>query len=232
MNDLVRMAKRLSFTDEHENYSQLGGTDTVTTSGRQGSVIVVAYAGRAPIKTEIRPSVSIPDSAGVIHTFQIALPKFTPRMRAGRAYDVAVRISGDSVTRATAQTTVAEDITAIADQCLEDRLGLVYLKSGGRTLLKFLAAETAKSKLKEKSENGLVNFLGSLAIDLAVGATEQADVRSWRTLPAQIQLARLELAAGSYEFAVTATDKSFRIPSERVVVNPGKVTFLIVDDVR
>ena len=232
VNDLVRIAKRLSFTDEYERYMRLGGIDTVTTGGRQGSVIVVAYAGRAPIKTEIRASVSIPDSAGVIHTFQIALPRFTPRTRAGRAYDVAVRMPGDSVTSVTAQTAVAEDITAIAHQCLEDRLALVYLKSGGRALLKFLAAEAAKSKLKEKSENGLVNFLGSLAIDLAVGATEQADVRSWRTLPAQIQLARVELAAGSYEFTVTATDKSFRIPSERVVVQPGKVTFLIVDDVR
>jgi uncharacterized protein len=232
LNDIVRMAKRLSFTEEYEKYRQLGGSDTVGTSGWRGSVIVVAYAGRAPIKTEIRSSVSIPDSAGIVHTFQIALPRFTPRMRGGRAYDIAVRNSGDSVTGATARTAVAEDITAIANQCLEDRLALVYLKSGGRALLKFLAAEAAKSKLKEKGDNGLINFLGSLAIDLAVGATEQADVRSWRTLPAQIQLARLELAAGSYEFTVTATDKSFRIPSEHVVVEPGKVTFLIVDDIR
>jgi len=136
------------------------------------------------------------------------------------------------VTSVAVQTTVAEDITAIANQCLEDRLALVYLKSGGRALLKFLAAEAAKSKLKEKSESELVNILGSLAIDLAVSATEQADVRSWRTLPAQIQIARLELAAGSYEFTIAATDNFFRIPSEHVVVKPGKVTFLIVDDVR
>jgi uncharacterized protein len=232
LNDIVRMAKRLSFTEEYEKYRQLGGSDTAGTDGRQGSVIVIAYAGRAPIKTEIRSSVSIPDSAGIVHTFQIALPRFTPRMRGGRAYDITVRNSGDSVTGATARTAVAEDIAAIANQCLEDRLALVYLKSGGRALLKFLAAEAAKSKLREKGDNGLINFLGSLAIDLAVGATEQADVRSWRTLPAQIQLARLELAAGSYEFAVTATDHSFRIPSEHVVVEPGKVTFLIVDDIR
>ena len=232
LNDLVRMAKRLSFTDEYDAYRRLGGTDTAAVRGMQGSVIVVAYAGRAPIKTEIRPNVSIPDSAGVIHTFQIALPKFTPRMRAGRAYDVAVRIPGDSVASVAVRTTVAEDITAIANQCLEDRLALVYLKSGGRALLKFLAAEAAKSKLKEKSESEIVNILGSLAIDLAVGATEQADVRSWRTLPAQIQIARLELAAGSYEFSITATDNSFRIPSERVAVKPDKVTFVIIDDVR
>jgi hypothetical protein len=109
---------------------------------------------------------------------------------------------------------------------------MVYLKSGGRALLKFLAAETAKSKLKEKSENGLVNFLGSLAIDIAVGATEQADLRSWRTLPAQIQIARFELSAGAYDVSVAATDGGYRVPIRPTVVRPGKLTTFMVDDLR
>ncbi len=232
LKDLVRTAKRLSFTDEYEKYRALGGVDTATTEGLWGSLIVVAYAGRAPLKTEIRPAVSVADSAGIVHTFQIALPKFTPRMRIARAYDVDVRIAGDSVDVVHAQTTVAEDITAIADCTLEDRLALVYLKSGGRALIKLFAAEAAKAKLKEQTNSDLVNFLGSLAIDAAVGATERADVRSWRTLPAQIQLARMELGPGSYSATVTSTDQAFRIPSRTVTIRPGKVTFLIVDDIR
>jgi|WetSurMetagenome_2_1015567.scaffolds.fasta_scaffold61316_2 uncharacterized protein len=232
LDDLVRMAKRLGFTEEYEKYVGLGGKHPSTTDTRQGSLIVVAYAGRAPVKTEVRPSVSVADSAGVIHTFQIALPKFTARMTVERSYDVSLRTSGDSSGRVSARTVIAEDITAIADQSLEDRLALVYLKSGGRALLKFLAAEGAKSKLKEKSENTLVNILGSIAIDLAVGATEQADIRCWRTLPAQIQLARLELTPGSYEVTVDAADREYRLSSEPVTIKPGKVSFLIVEDVR
>jgi hypothetical protein len=232
LNDLVRTARRLSFVDEYKKYRGLGGADTTTAEGLQGSVIVVAYAGRAPIKTEVRPAVSVADSAGIVHTFQIALPKFTPRMRIARAYDVDVHIAGDSVRVVHTQTTVAEDITAIADHSLEDRLALVYLKSGGRALIKLLAAEAAKAKLKERTNSDLVNFLSSLAIDAAIGATERADVRSWRTLPAQIQFARMELAPGSYRVTVSATDHAFRIAAETVTVRPGKVTFFIVDDIR
>jgi len=143
-----------------------------------------------------------------------------------------VHIAGDSVRVVHTQTTVAEDITAIADHSLEDRLALVYLKSGGRALIKLLAAEAAKAKLKERTNSDLVNFLSSLAIDAAIGATERADVRSWRTLPAQIQFARMELAPGSYRVTVSATDHAFRIAAETVTVRPGKVTFFIVDDIR
>lgn len=232
LNDLVRTAERMSFTEEAERYRQLGGAAGGGGDTRRGSLVVVAYAGRAPIKTEIRARVSIPDSSGTVHTFQIALPAFTSRMQTGRFYDVDVRARGDSLPATTGRTFVAEDITAIARQSLEDRLGLIYLKSGGRALLKFLAAEKLKSKLKERNDSGLLNFLGSLAIDVAVGATEQADVRSWRTLPAQIQLARFELLPGRYSLSVAASDKGFRIPSQTVTVEPGKVAFVIVDDVR
>jgi uncharacterized protein len=232
LNDLARTAKLLSFTDEYEKYVELGGDPPSGSTTRKGSLLVVAYAGRAPVKTEIRSDVSVADSAGVIHTFQIALPKFTPRMRAGRPYDVTLRTPGDSLAVVSARTTVAEDVTAIAGQSLEDRLALVYLKSGGRALLKFLAAEEAKSKLKEKSDNTLVNILGSIAIDIAVGATEQADIRCWRTLPAQIQLARLDLVPGSYEATVAAADNGYRLSSEPVTIKPGKVSFLIVEDIR
>jgi uncharacterized protein len=232
LNDLVRTAKLLGFTEEYERYLGMGGTDTSARSGKNGSIILVAYAGKSPIKTEVRTSVSIGDSAGVIHTFQIALPKFTPRMTAARNYDVEVRRPADSILVGTARTTIAENITAIASQSLDDRLALVYLKSGGRAVVKFLVAEKAKAKLRENNENALVNILGSIAVDLAIGATEQADVRSWRTLPAQIQLARMELPAGSYEVTIGSTDAGFHIPSNRAVVKPGKVTFLVVDDIR
>jgi uncharacterized protein len=232
LNDLTRTAKQLGFTEECDKYASLGGTDTAAQTGNRGSIVVVAYAGKSPIKTEVRTNVSIGDNAGVIHTFQIALPKFTPRMLNARTYQVEVRRSADSSMVTSARTSVAENITAIAGQSLDDRLALVYLKSGGRAVLKFLAAEKAKAKFSEKGENLFVNILGSLAVDIAVGATEQADIRSWRTLPAQIQLARFELPEGSYDVSLESSDGGFGIPPHHTKVRPGKVAFLIVDDVR
>jgi uncharacterized protein len=232
LNDLVRTAGKLGFTDEADKFRALGGSDGATTSTGTGSLLLVTYAGKSPIKTEIHSNVSVADTAGIIHTFQIALPKFTPRMVGTRSYSIDVLKASDSTLAAADRTHLAENITAIASQSLDDRLALVYLKSGGRAVLKFLAAEKAKEKIREKNENALVNILSSLAIDLAVGATESADVRSWRTLPAQVQLSRIELPPGPYVVSITSSDGGFKIASLPATVRPGRVTFVIADDIR
>lgn len=141
-------------------------------------------------------------------------------------------MSADSGTSLRATTEMAENVTAIAGKTLEDRMTLVYLKSGGRALLKFLAAEKAKSEMSKDSDNKLRNFLGSLAVDLAVGATERADLRTWRTLPAEFQITRVHLPAGEYSVRVTSTDARYVLPEEKVRVSAGRTTFVIVDDVR
>jgi uncharacterized protein len=229
LNDLVRTATLMSFTDELELFTSLGGEPYDEQNRRMGSVVMIAYAGKGPIKEEIRPTVTIPDTAGVLHTFQIALPKFVPRYRGGRKYDVTATSASDTIR---ARTEVAENVTAIASQSLDDRLALVYLKSGGRAVLKFLAAEKAKSGIKESGGSKLKNVLGSLAIDLVVGATERADIRTWRTLPAEFQLARLNLPPGNYTLNINCSDGLYTLSDVDVNVQAGKTSFVVVDDVR
>ena len=98
-------------------------------------------------------------------------------------------------------------------------------------MLKFLAAEKAKNDLK-KSDNKFANILGSIVIDAAIGATEQADTRAWRTLPAQIHLARMNVKPGKYRLRVASDDGQFTLDNIAVEVKPGKTEFVIVDDVR
>ena len=69
-------------------------------------------------------------------------------------------------------------------------------------------------------------------MDLTVAVTEQADVRTWRTLPAEFQIARLNIAPGDYTVRVSSSDGKYILPGEPVNVRAGKSTFLIVDDVR
>jgi hypothetical protein len=230
LDDLVRTAALLRFDDERLAYESLGGKVHDTSPARRtGSVVVLVYSGKGPIKLEQRPTVSIPDSAGTLHTFQVALPKFVARTVARRTYDIEV-VSPRDTSRLEAN--VAEDITAIAQKSLEDRLALVYLKSGGRALLKFLAAEKVKSGLKNDGKSKTRNLLESLAVDLLVGATEQADLRTWRTLPAAIHLARIHLTPGTYTLTVASSDGKYHLADRSVTVKPGRATFVIVDDVR
>ena len=229
LDDLVRTATLLSFDDEIEKYTSLGGRLSDEMNRQSGSVLVVTYSGKGPIKIEQRPMVSIPDSSGTLHTFQIALPKFEPRYLWNRTYSVAV-ISGDDSLNM--RTEVAENINAIAEKALEDRLGLIYLKAGWRALAKFLAAEKAKKDIKDGSDSKVKNFLASLVIDIAVGVSEQADTRTWRTLPAEIQLARLNLPVGRHTLSVTSSDGGNILKRVDVDIRPGRTAFVLVDDLR
>jgi len=229
LDDLVRTATAMSFTEEVERYLAAGGKPYDPRGAPAGSVIVIAYAGKGPIKREIRPTVSIPDEEGTIHTFQIALPEFQVRYGQARRYSVEAESADSAGLRA--EMELVEDVNALAAQSLEDRLGLIYLKSGGRAVLKFLAAEKAKSELK-KNESEAANIFGSLAIDILVAATEQADLRCWRTLPAEFQMTRLNLAPGKHRVRISASDGAFGLTSETFTVRPGKVTFVVVDDLR
>ena len=231
LDDLVRTATLMSFDEEAATYRGLGGKPYVKTGRAPGAILVITYTGKGPVKDEVRPTVSIPDTAGTLHTFQIALPKFLPRFRGPRSYRVFVRPVRDTLAVTHTGTEVAEDVTAIAAKALEDRLTMVYLKSGGRALTKFLAAEKAKSELK-KNDDKVVNFLGSLAIDVAVGATERADLRTWRTLPSEFQLARMDLPPGTYDLSVNSSDGGCSVPWQNVTVRSGKTSLFIVDDVR
>jgi hypothetical protein len=230
LDDLVRTATLMGFTEEASEYVRLGGAPYRRVGPRPSSVLVVLYVGPGPTKEEIRTSVSIPDTSGTLHTFQIALPAFVPRFRGTREYDVEVLKTSDSSFAASGRTALAEDITALAQQSLDDRIGLIYLKSGGRALLKFLAAEAVKSELNKKEDKTL-NVLGSIAVDLLVGATEQADLRTWRTLPAQFQLARLEVPPGEFLVNVRASDGGYTA-EKPVRVAQGRTAFVVVDDPR
>lgn len=229
LDDLVRTATLMEFTDEVEQYRGMGGRWEAREGSVEGNVLVVVYTGKGPAKQEIKKTVTIPDTSGVLHTFQIALPEFQSRYRGSRTYSVRTVSGNDSIT---ATTECAENITAIAQRVLEDRLDLIYLKSGGRAVLKFLAAEKIKGEIKKDDKNKVKNFLGSLAVDLVVGATEQADTRTWRTLPSEIQLARFSLKPGEYLLNVEASDAGYSLREIPVKVRRGKTSFVIVDDVR
>jgi hypothetical protein len=229
LDDLVRTARLLSFDDDVETYSTLGGKLPDPAHKKNGSILVITYTGKGPTKVEERPTVSIPDTSGTLHTFQVALPRFEPRYTHGRTYSITCRSGVDS---ASARTVLAENVNAIAAKSLSDRLGLVYLKSGGRALAKFLAAEKAKKDIKEGDGSKTKNFLASLAIDIVVGVSEQADTRGWRTLPAEFQLARLSVPPGHHVLSVSSSDGGYVMNRVEVDVTRGKTAFVIVDDIR
>jgi hypothetical protein len=80
--------------------------------------------------------------------------------------------------------------------------------------MKMAAAEGIGIGVRSAGHKSSNDWIGLFALILArifVLATEEADIRSWRTLPGEIQLARLWIPAGPYRVMMNAVDHQGRV---------------------
>ena len=225
--DLVRTAGQLGFDDERRRFETLFGIKYARPKQKEGALLVIIHSGRGPVKEQNKINVSIADNDGVVHTFTVALPRFVPRARGQVQYAASVQSTGQPMR---IEAEIAEDVTEIARKSLEDRLALEYLKAGGRAVLKFLASEKAKSEWKKEGDE-IGNLAKSLLIDVAVVASEQADTRTWRSLPARMLIIRAQLPAGTHNLQLSAEGRSRSLLAEPVTIVAGSVTFRVITDV-
>lgn len=107
--------------------------------------------------------------------------------------------------------TVVEPIGKIAKENLEDRKGRIAAKTIARVTGKYLAVKAAQKAAKEaggKDYGALAGFLAGITGNVLAIASEEPDLRSWRTLPAEILMSRLTLEPGTYEFWAECYDAS------------------------
>lgn len=137
-------------------------------------VVFVLETGQAPVKEQARFDAVAGEEDGAPTVLSIAFPK----------YRVIPPEVGRSVLRAgerAAGDELVEDVSSIAVKDLRDRYGRVVAKEIARVAAKTVASEQVKQK------NEILGFL----LNLVNSANEQADLRSWETLPAQFRIARV-----------------------------------------
>lgn len=174
-----------------------------------GEVFVVVHNGLAAGLESRSLWVRAADTGDL---YRVSLPVLRPR--AGRAGDVVV-MAGD----ASARAETVEDIDRAAGLSLEARkLGLT-----ARSLTRNVARARATRAARE--EDPLLGFL----VNVFGVVMEVADTRSWRTLPATIELVRLPLPAGTHDVAVELQRvggmPAGRRDLGRVTVAPGSMEF-------
>lgn len=151
---------------------------------------------------------------------RVALPKLVPHKTAV-AYE-EVTVAGATETYSV-KTELTQDISALAAKTLNDRYGQIVRKAVARGAVKYALAEgVGRGAQMAASGQGNQNFgpligllVGGLAHALAIG-TEESDKRSWRTLPDEIQVARLWVPPGTYELRVRPIHRGGSIGREMV----------------
>ncbi len=114
-----------------------------------------------------------------------------------------------------------EDIGSIAVTNLENRTGRIKAKAIARATTKYLATKVA-SRQAQKEGGALVGLLVQVAGNVASAATEQADTRHWRLLPANIRVGKIAVAPGAYKGRINFVNASGAIVTSREI-NPFTV---------
>jgi len=197
-SDLLRITDALGLDEEHQQYvKQFGVISWIRYKEhrRYGEIILISYNGLSPVKEDFFITAPVPDGTGGVYLLNVALPRFVARPT--DLAHAAVRIQG-SETVATQQTLLVEDITAIAIKNLEDRIGRITAKAIARATTKYLLSRAIREKAN-KGDDPLPKILSDVGTNLYSLLSEQSDKRSWRTLPGEVQMARLLVPPGTYQ---------------------------------
>lgn len=191
---LLRLAEYQGLDDELKNYrEEFGIKDWPSVASREanGELVFTLHSGLAALKDEVATHVLDPGSGRLI---RIALPVYRPR--AVHVTQARLRV-GDQTTR----LDLIEDITALAIKSLESHMAAITARTLARAVVKYRMAKQA-----EKRDSGV-----GLLVNLAGVISEQADTRSWSSLPAQIHLGRMSLAPGAYKAQLELLDNSGKL---------------------
>lgn len=164
-------------------------------------VYLIQYNGLVPIKLQNNYLIPLPDG----YVTKFAFPVYYERQ-----YDIQtsrLNARNDELGKTfQAETEVGEDIGAIAKKNLEARRLCVMAKAALRPMAKYALERAGEGKVKEKAGDTAAVWYRT-ASSLYNVFTEQADLRSWQTLPAQIRIGRLLLKPGAYVLSVTNLDE-------------------------
>ncbi|OIR05600.1 hypothetical protein GALL_123440 [mine drainage metagenome] len=211
--DLVRLAQREGLTDELARYEKEFGITpakrNTADSNPEGELVFVLNSGLAPIKRERVIRTFAPPPSTIVSArrraeymeqptppvmVDIALPYY--ESRPNRVAGARISVSGRQ-----ADTQMMENIDAIARASLNARMPAITARAIARAVAKGTIQESV-DRAGQNRDDPAVQLIGSLLVRVAAIATERADTRSWLTLPADVQMARLPLPPGTYDVTV------------------------------
>ncbi|WP_394130575.1 COG3014 family protein [Shewanella maritima] len=201
--DLVRLAKQLSMP-QYQEFKKRWGEATTMQEG-QGQVVFVVEKGFAPVKQSFTVPFTI---NGNIQTASLATyPGQSQSMTNSNIQGLGTVLRTEPIA----------NIDALAYNALKEELPAALVRQAARVYAK------AEMNRKVAGEHGNHNNdFGAIAMQIFNVITEQADRRSWLTLPQEAQIARKFVDAGQYNIQLrpgTATE---------IEVQPNRATLIWV----
>jgi hypothetical protein len=190
----------------------------------KGALQIFYLAGRGPhlVATRYNPTEKVVRLTGImllllnkttalIGQSPVPVPQLV--VSDAHAQPLTVRVKG---TDSSVTTQIVLDVNRVADEQLSANMPLIAARALARRALKAVVADVAGRAAGKNSRNAQA-VAGAVSLLLGAVATigEDADTRSWTTLPAEIQSARIELPAGVNEVEFGSVPVKVRISAGR-----------------
>lgn len=227
IKNLLSSAKAMDFQEElreiQGQYSDVTFMDPAKKKD-MAEIYLIHYNGLGPEKVEKRWVVPLPDA----YIVKVVYPKFQKRH-----YQIVRGVTTlKNVTSGMSyqfSTILMENIGSIAVKNLDNRTGRIKAKAILRATTKY-AATKASSRAAKKEGGALAGLLVQVAGNVASAATEQADTRHWRLLPAEIRVGQIVVPPGEYAGRINFVNASGTIITSREIehftVESGEKKFI------
>lgn len=126
------------------------------------------------------------------------------------------------------QSEPAEDLDAIGKTNFQDHLKRIVLREAVRAIVK-TTEEVVSQNEAARYGGPLGGILAMVVGDVATYASDVADTRSWRTLPATFDFAQMDLEPGTYTVEMRGEGGAGHFQRQRVTLVAGE--YLLIRDV-
>lgn len=185
--DVLRLAAKLEMREDLEGLRQrfpIGSQKFIEEEGvGSGELLVLFEDGFVPQKHEIKIPIPI-NRSGLI---TIAFPIYQERWSA----PISLHVLNNN--EFIGSTEAICDVRALAVKALKEKVPVIATRQIIRAVAKGVTATAARKNLGE---------FGQFATTVWNFISENADLRSWLTLPATAQILRTRLASGTYQLAL------------------------------
>lgn len=230
---------------------------SIASQEQLAQVVMISYNGRAPRKEDLFLDLPISLDAvqlvllnrGIFQSpyqrdrvadsllyglngqvVRVALPRLVPQKTQVTSESLVLTDSlGHSVT---VRSERAHNVTALAEKSLSERLPLITVKALARAATKFAMAEGAMIGAQHAAGKDAAPWVGLLVGLVTHGlavASEEADKRSWQTLPDEIHVARAWVPPGQYHLSIRPSGQGVTTAKDghTIALTEGQTMFII-----
>ena len=205
--DLVRLAKQLAMP-QYDEFKRRWGDATLAKAG-QGQIVMLIERGFVPEKQSLTVPFTIDGNWQTI-----SLATYQPSDR--QVAPTSIQGLGTVL-----EAAPIANIDALAINALKEDLPAALVRQALRVYAKAEMAQSVRSDSKRRNDQ---IDAGAIAMQIFNVVTEQADRRSWLTLPKQAQIARQHLDQGQYDISLGNAQNT------KIEVKADKTTLIWIID--